>query len=307
MDAENSSWLGKGCRNLLVPRRPVSREDVISAVGEYGRRECVPAHCGYSIRENICEAGRYVDEEPSYVEQELPVYVADIDDPCLLGLDYLLESRACLDFGEIRMEVQGKEVPLLKANATIEVVATKTTCVPPRMETWVSCRLSRDMENEVCLVESLPLSQLQSELLVGKTLVWPDDEQVRVLVANLADEERQIPAGAAVRSCEAVELAHKVPGSGPKEMAVTHGFSAHLEDVWNRSIVCLDKEQAVQLEKLLQKYTDVSSPGDLDLGRTNLVKHRINTGNHPPIKQPPRRVAPARCQEMEKAVGEHIN
>ncbi len=26
------------------------------------------------------------------VEQELPVYVPDIDDPCLLGLDYLLES-----------------------------------------------------------------------------------------------------------------------------------------------------------------------------------------------------------------------
>ncbi len=35
------------------------------------------------------------------VEQELPVYVADIDDPCLLGLDYLLESHACLDFGEV--------------------------------------------------------------------------------------------------------------------------------------------------------------------------------------------------------------
>ncbi len=91
------------------------------------------------------------------VEQELPVYVADIDDPCLLGLDYLLESHACLDFGEMHIEVQGKEVLLLKANASTQVVAAKTTCVPPRMEIWVSCRLSRGMENEVCLVESSPL------------------------------------------------------------------------------------------------------------------------------------------------------
>ncbi len=52
------------------------------------------------------------------VEQELPVYVADIEDPCLLSLNYLLESRACPDFGEMRMEVQGKKVPLLKANAS---------------------------------------------------------------------------------------------------------------------------------------------------------------------------------------------
>ncbi len=55
---------------------------------------------------------------------------------------------------------------------------------------------------------------------------------------------------------------------------------------------------------MLQKYADVFSSGDLDLGHTNLVKHHINTGNHPPIKQPPRRVAPVWHQEMEKAVDE---
>ncbi len=72
------------------------------------------------------------------VEQERPVYVADIDDPCLLGLDYLLESIVCLYFGEMGMEVQGKEVPLLKAKASTQVEAAKTTCASPRMGTWVS-------------------------------------------------------------------------------------------------------------------------------------------------------------------------
>ncbi len=81
------------------------------------------------------------------VEQELSVYVANTDDLCLLGLDYLLENCACLDFGKMHMEVQWKEVLPLKANASAQVVAAKTTCVPPRMETWVSCRLSHDIEN----------------------------------------------------------------------------------------------------------------------------------------------------------------
>ncbi len=58
-----------------------------------------------------------------------------------------------------------------------------------------------------------------------------------------------------MESCEAVELAYEVPDSVFKETAVTHGLSAHLEDLWDRSIVCLDKKQAVQLGKLLQKYS----------------------------------------------------
>jgi len=42
----------------------------------------------------------------------------------------------------------------------------------------------------------------------------------------------------------------------------------------------------------------------MDLGRTSLVKHTINTNNRPPIKQPPRRVAPAKREEIERAVNE---
>ncbi|MPC98125.1 hypothetical protein E2C01_093478 [Portunus trituberculatus] len=42
----------------------------------------------------------------------------------------------------------------------------------------------------------------------------------------------------------------------------------------------------------------------MDLGRTSLVKHMIYTNNCPPIKQPPRRVAPAKREEMQRAVTE---
>ncbi|KAK8400958.1 hypothetical protein O3P69_002622 [Scylla paramamosain] len=31
--------------------------------------------------------------------ERLPVYVADLDEPCLLGLDYLTQSKACVDLG----------------------------------------------------------------------------------------------------------------------------------------------------------------------------------------------------------------
>ncbi|KAK8388830.1 hypothetical protein O3P69_020650 [Scylla paramamosain] len=185
VDTGNSSRLGKGGRNQLVLHRPVS---------------CTATMWCYWTLHNTTKTsgGQYMG---------WCMWQTLITRACW-GLDYLLESHACLDFRKMCIELQGKEVPLLKANAS---------------------------------------TQLQSVLLVGKILVRPDDKQVCVLVTNLGDEEWQIPAGAAVGSCEAVELAYEVPGSGFKVIAVIHGLSAHLEDLQNRSIVCLDKEQAVQL------------------------------------------------------------
>ncbi|XP_063845343.1 uncharacterized protein LOC135091534 [Scylla paramamosain] len=45
--------------------------------------------------------------------ERLPVYIADLDEPCLLGLDYLTQSKACVDLGRKLVRVPGQEVPLL--------------------------------------------------------------------------------------------------------------------------------------------------------------------------------------------------
>ena len=42
--------------------------------------------------------------------------------------------------------------------------------------------------------------------------------------------------------------------------------------------------------------------GKGDLGRTNIVQHQINTGDHPPIKQRVRRYPAARREEERKLV-----
>jgi len=39
----------------------------------------------------------------------------------------------------------------------------------------------------------------------------------------------------------------------------------------------------------IEKWAHVFSNGEFDVGRTNLIPHRINTGNHKPFRQPLRR------------------
>jgi len=49
------------------------------------------------------------------------------------------------------------------------------------------------------------------------------------------------------------------------------------------------------------KYQDVFSKSEIDLGLTTLIKHRIDTGDSPPFRQPLRRFPPAYIE----AISEH--
>ena len=52
----------------------------------------------------------------------------------------------------------------------------------------------------------------------------------------------------------------------------------------------LDPYEKLQLESLVEEFSDLFAMSSSELGRTSLVEHQINTGDHKPIKQLPRRV-----------------
>ncbi|GFR22301.1 retrovirus-related Pol polyprotein from transposon opus [Trichonephila clavata] len=48
---------------------------------------------------------------------------------------------------------------------------------------------------------------------------------------------------------------------------------------------------------MLREFKELVPTSSEEFGRTNLTKHRIDTGNHPPIKQHPRRLPFAKVEE----------
>ncbi len=56
--------------------------------------------------------------------------------------------------------------------------------------------------------------------------------------------------------------------------------------------------------KLLTEYQDVFSTGEFDIGRTSLIKHRIDTPGARPVRQPLRRSSPEQRAEVERQVHE---
>lgn len=238
-------------------------------------------------------------------EERLPVYAADLDEEGLLGFDYLVQTGACIDFGRKRMRVHGQEVPWLPEVGCAEVVTAERLHLAPRTERRVQCRLSRVMHDAEGIVEPSENLHLTDGVAVGRSLVGAGEELVTVLVANFSDEARRLPAGARLGTCEEVERTEQ-----PSKSASTPAEGVlpdFLEDLALRGSANLTESQAERVRHTLTQYSDVFSRGDLDLGRTSLVKHSINTGTSAPIKCPPRRIAPARREEMQRTVNDLAN
>ena len=69
----------------------------------------------------------------------------------------------------------------------------------------------------------------------------------------------------------------------------------------------LDKDQKVKLGNLLLKYQDAFAKSSNDLGKCSILKHRIDTAEAAPVRQPMRRTAQAFESEEEKYLKEQLD
>ncbi|XP_050712080.1 uncharacterized protein LOC126996064 isoform X1 [Eriocheir sinensis] len=229
-----------------------------------------------------------------------PMDVADRDEPCVLGLDYLPQGEACADLGRELERLRG-QAPLLPKVGCAEVVAAERLHLAPGTEARVLCCRSDAMPGGGT-VESTEGLQLPDGVAAGGSFEGAGEESVTVLVANSSDEARKVPAGAKLGTCEEVEQQEEASGSA--ESAAVRPLPDFLEDSAHRSAAHLTEAQT-KVRHTLARCADVFSGGGLDLlGCTGLVKHNISTGNGAPTRSPPRRVVPARREELQRAVNE---
>ena len=65
----------------------------------------------------------------------------------------------------------------------------------------------------------------------------------------------------------------------------------------------------MELKSLIDEYNDVFAINPMEVGRTDLVQHDIDTGGHVPLKQPPiaRRIPFSLRAKVEKMVQEMLD
>ena len=80
--------------------------------------------------------------------------------------------------------------------------------------------------------------------------------------------------------------------SVPKFVSAAHSepeSTDFIQEMFDKIALDLTKDQKKQVEEFLQENKEVFSSSEFDLGRTNLVRHTIDTGTNRPFKQQLRR------------------
>jgi len=138
---------------------------------------------------------------------------------------------------------------------------------------------------EVMINETAKIPYL-SKVYCGRTLLPArhSNLQIRVLNANL--REQVITEGTCLGTVSPVTRADDgfdaVTGADPQDdepvEKLISGLPAQLTD-----------EQRERTDSLIRKHGPIFSRHKYDIGRTPLVEHHIDTGDHRPIRQPLRR------------------
>ncbi|MPC52227.1 hypothetical protein E2C01_046090 [Portunus trituberculatus] len=80
------------------------------------------------------------------IEEKLPVFVADMEESYLLGLDFLVLSAASVDFRRMQMQVRGQWVPLILEDAAGQVESPVTSSGGEDERLELHCRVMKEGE-----------------------------------------------------------------------------------------------------------------------------------------------------------------
>ncbi|GBM64247.1 hypothetical protein AVEN_167272-1 [Araneus ventricosus] len=131
----------------------------------------------------------------------------------------------------------------------------------------------------------IPSQVSQKVVLVAATLVHLEREAIPIRVLNLNNKPKILDKGDIIATCEPVVdiITRSQEFSGAQHLPST------LEN-----LEIFNEEQRTAVRKLLKEFQNLFSTCDANVGHCIMTQHRINVGDHPPIKLYPRRLPLAR-------------
>ncbi|GBN83344.1 hypothetical protein AVEN_61735-1 [Araneus ventricosus] len=216
----------------------------------------------------------------------------------ICGIQCLMLADTDLEKNETR--IGGVEIPLFAVSVQhsklCSVLARERAVIPSGSECLIQ-GISEFSGQFMYAMTVFPIQDSQKGFLVAATLFDLKREAIPVRVLNLDNKPKTVDKGAVIATCEPVV----------DIVLVLKNLSNHniSRQSW-RILKDLMKSIEQQLEDYFKKFKDLFSTCDADVGCCNATQHRINTGDHPPIKQYPGLLPIAKKGESERIVKEIV-
>ena len=240
------------------------------------------------------------------------VVVSLLTSEAILGLDFLQAQQATIDLGHktLHLRESGCNIPLdvptpiQSCSGNQQIRPINTVEVPPRSMMEVPAYFETAVSG-VWLVEGA--ANKCSQVAIARAIVQPTSTIIPVCVLNVSEEPVTLYAGAVIATMQHIEL--------PAEVGVvTNDVAPEIDDEKQQKLRKLAEGCSTELSpgehdifyNLLLKYADVMASSVSDLGRTDRLRHRIDTGSSPPVRQSVRRISPGRREELKELLSQML-
>ena len=201
----------------------------------------------------------------------------------------------------------------------IEVKLLTATRLPGRQAKVLRAQVSNTLGVKDVVFEPYEFLSDDQKLVMTEALIEPNKEgYVKLLIENHESHPVFLEAGTMLGQLQAVQIINndKVPEvlhlrvedpnlveeTMPEPPSTPTERSQQLLDRINVAWNAISAEEGYELKSLIDEYNDVFAIDPMEVGRTDLVQHRIDTGGQTPLRQPPRRIPFSLRAKVEKMV-----
>lgn len=231
------------------------------------------------------------------------VIVADISNEGLIGSEFMETHEMVIDFGRRTvwcgsMEDESRNAGRIKV---CRISARETVCIPAASRMIINSLASEPLRGGSWLLEATDKPPGGHPLLVARCLIKGSSDIVPTEILNPTEEDVILYEGSTVGTASRVEeaqivntvsSAHKVRQGLPKDLMQL------LENISSE----LNQDQHHAVAQLLEEFSGLFATKEEPFGHTTLVQHEIDTGDHKPIKQSPRRLPMHMRDEVDAEV-----
>ena len=221
----------------------------------------------------------------------------------VLGRDFLRATRANISFDHYTLQLKD-EIPVTFSEELLALVAPVTYVIPPQSETVIPAKIKGAiLPGTIGLIESSQRLAGRYKLQGAAALVKvAEEESVPFRLINPTNKPVTLYKGASLGT---FSEADGTPNVYPVEdgSPTTPSRQEQGPVPVDLQSSALSPDQQKRLKSLLNEYRDIFAVRPEELGRTNLVQHHIDTGDHPPLRSRPYRVPHAQKETIEN----HIN
>ena len=238
--------------------------------------------------------------------------VKGLKNECILGNDFLTEFSAQLDFGQKTLNLGGYIIPLRPQkltchSATSLIRLSQPVTIAAQSYVEIPAKINREqLIDQDCLVQPLNNVPILGDdpglCLVSSVSKVSETRQIAVMIVNATGRDYTLPARSVIGLAEVLEDSEACISSVSESLEPSE-TEEEIPESKKADLSHVSASQRQKLEELLDRNNDLFAKNDCDLGRTHLVEAKIDTGDHPPIKQRPYRL-PFSQREL---VLEHID